>query len=70
MTRRGTFRHEASTDKAYRFYPEGQPGLAFWIPRRVLTHRSKLNDDLHALSQITVEEWWVREHPELERYFA
>jgi len=70
MSRRGTFRQEASTDKAYRMYPLESPGLAFWIPRSVLAHRSKLNNDLHPLTQITVEGWWVAKHPELDRYFS
>ncbi len=70
-TRRGTFRHLTSTDSAYRFYPpKGPIGDGFWIPRSVLTHRSKLNNDLHPLTQITVEAWWVEKHPELDRYFT
>jgi len=70
MSRRGTFRHEASTGDAYLIYPLESPGLAFWIPRSVLTHRKKLNNDLHPLTQITVEDWWVEKHPELGRYFS
>lgn len=70
MSRKGTFRHEASTEKAYKFYPPEAPALGFWIPRSVLTHRSKLNNDLHPVTQITVEDWWVQKNPGLDRYFS
>ena len=73
MSRKGCFRMESSTAKAWRFYPPESPGLGFWIPRSVCTHRSQLETPaahLHPLTQITVEEWWCKSHPELDKYFS
>ena len=70
-TRKGTFRHVASTEKAYQMGPlTWAPGTGFWIPRSVLTHRSKMNNDLHPLTQITLEAWWVEKNPDLDKYFT
>jgi hypothetical protein len=73
MSRKGCFRHEASTQKAWRFYPPETPAHGFWVPRSVCTHRSQLEPlaaHLHPLTQITVEEWWCKSHPELDKYFS
>jgi len=62
-----------STDKAWRVYPPEQgPGAGFWVPRSVCTHRSQLETDaahLHPLHHLTLEDWWVGEHPELYQSF-
>lgn len=71
--RKGCFRMEASTSKAWRFYPPEAPALGFWVPRSVCAHRSALEPEsahLHPLTEISVEDWWVGKYPELDQYFS
>jgi hypothetical protein len=73
MSRTACLRHEGSTPKAMRFYPPEAPAHGFWVPRSVLSHRSQLETEaahLHPLNKITVQDWWVEQHPELDKYFS
>lgn len=73
MARKGCFRHQAATEKAFLFYPAEAPARAFWVPRSVLQHRSQLETTaahLHPLNEITVADWWVEKNPDLDRYFS
>ena len=72
--RKGCFRQQSGTAKAWLVYPpEAGPAAGFWVPRSVCAHRSELEPahaHLHPLVQLTLEEWWCAKHPELDRYLS